>query len=85
MFTIEHGFEATTITLIDDAEAHIPEDVTINTLDDCVTLEQWDPRRDRLHKIKLFVNQAKGLAATLDLTEAYISTKKNEFWPEKGM
>jgi hypothetical protein len=79
MFTIEHGFEATTITLIDDAEAHLPEDVTINTFDDYVTLEQWDLRRDSLHKIKLFVNQAKGLVAALDLSEPYISAKKNEF------
>jgi hypothetical protein len=42
MFTIEHGFEATTMTLIDNAEAHLLEDVTINTFDDCVTLEKWD-------------------------------------------
>jgi hypothetical protein len=56
MFTIEHGFEATTITLIDNAETHLLEDATINTFDDCVTLKQWDPGRDRLHKIKLSMN-----------------------------
>ena len=69
MFGIEHGFEATTVTLIDDAETHLLEDVTINTFDDCVTLEQWDPGRDRLHKIKLSMNQPKDLAAALDLPE----------------
>jgi len=69
MFGTEHGFEATTITLIDDAETHLLEDVTINTFDDCVTLEQWGPGRDRLRKIKLSMKQPKDLAAALDLPE----------------
>lgn len=69
MFTIKHGFEATTITLIDDTGAHLLDDVTSNTFADCVTLKQWDPGRDRLHKIKFSISQAKDLAAVLDLPE----------------
>ncbi|WP_108483153.1 hypothetical protein [Oceaniglobus ichthyenteri] len=69
MFTIEHEFDATVITLIDDAAAHRCEDVTINAFDDCVTLEQLDPQSDRIQKITLSLAQVKDIAAALNLPE----------------
>ena len=68
MFTIEHEFDATVVTLIDDAGPHLQEDVTINAFEDCVTLEQLDPH-DRVAKITLSMAQLRDLAAALDLPE----------------
>lgn len=69
MFTIEHEFDATVITLVDDPASHRQEDVVINAFDDCVTLEQLDPRTDRVQKVTLSMAQARDLAAALDLPE----------------
>ncbi len=48
MFTIEHDFDASVITLIDDGEAPLREDVTITAFDDQVVVEQLDPRTDKV-------------------------------------
>ncbi len=69
MFTIEHEFDATVVTLIDEDAAHLQEDVTINAFEDCVTVEQVDPRTDRVQKITLSLGQIRDLAAALDLPE----------------
>jgi hypothetical protein len=69
MFTIEHDFDATVITLIDEPAAHRQEDVTINAFEDCVTLEQYDAQSDSVHKITLSLAQAKDIAAALNLPE----------------
>jgi hypothetical protein len=69
MFTIEHDFDATVITLIDEGHEGLQEDVTINAFEDCVTLEQIDPRQDRPVKITLSLAQVRDLAAALDLPE----------------
>jgi len=69
MFTIEHDFDATVITLIDEPAAHRQEDITINAFDDCITVEQYDAQADRLHKITLSLSQARDIAAALDLPE----------------
>lgn len=69
MFTIEHDFDATVITLIDEGEAHLQGDVIINAFEECVTVEQLDPHSDRLHKITLSINQLRELATALDLPE----------------
>lgn len=69
MFTIEHGFDATSITLIDDTTTHLLEDVNINAFEDFITIEQWDANRDRMHKVTISMNQARDLAAALDLPE----------------
>ena len=69
MFTIEHGFDATSITLIDDTTTHLLEDVNINAFEGCITIEQWDANRDRMHKVTISMNQARDLAAALDLPE----------------
>jgi len=75
MFTIEHEFDATIVTLIDEARGHRQEDVTINAFEECVTLEQLDPRTDRVMKITLSPGQLADLAAALDLPEGIYRRK----------
>ena len=69
MFTIEHDFDATVITLIDDPATHRQEDVVINAFEDCVTLEQADPRTDAVCRITLSTSQVRDLFAAMDLPE----------------
>lgn len=69
MFTIEHDFDATVVTLVDEGEIVLQEDVTINAFEECVTLEQLDPRTDQVQKITLSMQQLRDLGAALDLPE----------------
>lgn len=69
MFTIEHDFDATVITLIDEGHEGLVEDVTILAFDDCVTLEQLDPLTEEPVRITLSMTQLHDLAAALDLPE----------------
>ncbi len=81
MFTIEHEFDATVITLVDEGSAPLQEDVTINSFAECVTLEQLDSRTDRVQKITLSPEQLRDLAAALDLPEGVYQLR---FDPEPG-
>ncbi|NNF23700.1 MAG: hypothetical protein HKN63_02680 [Rhodobacteraceae bacterium] len=76
MFTIEHDFDATVITLVDDPAPHRQEDVTINVFEDCVTLEQLEPQTDRVQRITLSHAQINDLSAALDLPEGVYVLKK---------
>ena len=76
MFTIEHDFDATVITLVDPPAGYRQEDVTINAFDDCVTIEQVDPQTDRLIRITLSHAQVADLAAALDLPEGAYELKR---------
>lgn len=69
MFTIEHEFDATQVTLVDDGAVPLREDVVINAFEDCVTLEQFDPRLETVHRITLSLAQLRDLQAALDLPE----------------
>ena len=69
MFSIEHDFDATVITLVDEGATPLSEDVTIQSFEDCVTIEQFDARRDEVMKITLSLVQLRDLAAALDLPE----------------
>ena len=69
MFTIEHEFDATVITLIDEGRSHLQEDIVINAFEDVVTIEQLDGVRDRLQKVSLSMQQLRDLAAAFDLPE----------------
>ena len=75
MFTIEHEFDATVVTLIDEAKGHRQEDITINAFEECITLEQLDPLTDTVHKITLSPGQLADLAAALDLPEGIYQRK----------
>ena len=79
MFTIEHEFDATVITLVDQDAAHLNEDVTINAFEDCVTLEQLDTRTDQVARVTLSMAQLQDLAAALDLPEGIYQLR-----PPKG-
>jgi len=69
MFTIEHDFDATVITLIDEGHEGLQEDITILAFEDCVTLEQLDPLTEDPVRITLSLTQLRDLAAALDLPE----------------
>jgi hypothetical protein len=69
MFTIEHEFDATVVTIVDEGEAPLQEDVIIAAFAECVTVEQLDARTDRIQKITLSMAQIQDLAAALDLPE----------------
>ena len=69
MFTIEHDFDATVITLVDDPAPHRQEDVIVNAFEDCVTIEQLEPTTDRLQRITLSPAQLRDLSAALNLPE----------------
>lgn len=69
MFSIEHEFDATVITLVDEGPAPLGEDVIINAFEECVTIEQYDPRTDSTNKITVSIAQLRDLRAALDLPE----------------
>ncbi|MFY0596505.1 MAG: hypothetical protein JXQ85_08760 [Cognatishimia sp.] len=69
MFSIEHEFDSTVVTLVDEGAAHLQEDISINLFEDCITIEQLDPRTETVQKITLSITQAEDLAAALDLPE----------------
>jgi len=69
MFTIEHEFDSTLITIVDDGETPLQEDVVINAFAECVTVEQYDPRTDTVQKITLSTAQLRDLAAAMNLPE----------------
>lgn len=69
MFTIEHEFDATVITLVDQGAAPLQEDITVCAFEDCVTVEQFDARIGQMMKITLSLTQARDLAAALNLPE----------------
>lgn len=69
MFSIEHEFDATVITLVDEGATHLQEDVIVNAFEDCITIEQFDTRLDQTQKITLSMTQIRDLAAALNLPE----------------
>jgi hypothetical protein len=75
MFTVEHDFDATVITLVDEGSVHLEEDVTIEAFEDCVVIQQVDPITDTPLRITLSLVQVKDLAAALDLPEGVYRLK----------
>ena len=78
MFTIEHDFDATVVTLIDEGKTPLQEDITINAFEDCVTLEQYDARLDVVQKITFSLSQLEELAAALDLPEGIYKLRASD-------
>ena len=75
MFTIEHDFDATVITLVDEGTVHLGEDVTIEAFEDCVVLQQVDRQTDTPVRITLSLRQMHDLAAALHLPEGVYRLK----------
>lgn len=70
MFTIEHDFDATVITLVDEGgDLPLQEDIVINAFEDCVTIDQVDAQSDEVMRITLSMAQLRDLAAALNLPE----------------
>ncbi|WP_308915431.1 hypothetical protein [Jannaschia sp. LMIT008] len=71
MFTIEHEFDATIITLVDEGDRGAPllEDVRVSAFEECVTVAQPDPRTGEIVTVTLSNVQLRDLAAALNLPE----------------
>ena len=80
MFSIEHEFDSTVITLVDEGTAQLQEDLIINSFSECVTIEQYDARTDKINKITFSIAQLKDLSAAISLPEGvYTRFKKENF------
>ncbi|MEM6888346.1 MAG: hypothetical protein AAF636_09450 [Pseudomonadota bacterium] len=69
MFTIEHEFDATVVTLVDDGHAPLQEDVVVHATESAILLNQYDARNDRVVCITLSPEQWRDLTAALNLPE----------------
>ena len=69
MFTIEHQFDATVITLIDEGSRPLAQDVIVEAYEDCVVIEQLDETSDIPLRLTLSLRQVQDLAAALNLPE----------------
>lgn len=77
MFTIEHEFDATVITLIDEGTEALQEDITILAFEECVVLEQIDQMTNEVVRITLSPAQLADLAAAMDLPEGSYRIEKH--------
>lgn len=75
MFTIEHDFDATVVTLVDEGTVHLQEDVIIEAFEDCVVVGQFDAKTNAALRITLSIRQAQDLAAALNLPEGVYRIK----------
>ena len=73
MFSIEHEFDSTIITLVDEGTAQLQEDLIINSFSECVTIEQYDATTDKTNKITFSMGQIKDLSAAINLPEGVYS------------
>lgn len=78
MFSIEHEFDSTVITLVDEGTAQLQEDLIINSFSECVTIEQYDIRTDKINKITFSMAQLKDLSAAINLPEGVYTRFKEE-------
>ena len=86
MFTVEHDFDATVITLVDEGSPAkvgagaepLKEDVTVSAFDDCVTMTQYDPRTDTDTSITLSLGQVRDLFAAIELPEGVYRLRAKE-------
>ena len=83
MFTIEHEFGSTIITLDDEDKTPLFEDAVINVFEDRVTLSQWDSVKREMVKITLSISQTRDLEAALDLPEGVYRLRLASDAPEE--
>lgn len=78
MFTIEHGFDNTLITLADDGHGDEPfrEDVIVKLCDDKVVITQFDAASGDKQQITLSLSQVQDFEAALDLPEGSYSLRR---------
>ena len=73
MFTIEHEFEATVVTLVDEGTASLQEDIIVNSFAERITIEQYDSRLDQMQNVTFSIAQMRDLAAAISLPEGVYS------------
>ncbi len=78
MFSIEHEFDSSVVTLVDDGPKPLQEDIVINAFAECITVEQYDARTDTVQKITLSISQLDDLSAALDLPEGVYQLKRSK-------
>ncbi|MDG2249064.1 MAG: hypothetical protein P8L15_08080 [Paracoccaceae bacterium] len=78
MFSIEHEFDCTVITILDEGSKQLTEDITVTNFEECITLEQYDPVNDRINKITFSNSQISDLAAAIKLPEGFYSRSASE-------
>ncbi len=76
MFSVEHDFDATVVTLVDEGETPLQEDVSVSSFEECITVEQYDARTDTVQKITLSISQMQDLMAALTMPEGVYRRKK---------
>ena len=80
MFSIEHEFDSTIITLVDEGTAQLQEDLIINNFSECVTIEQYDARTDKINKPTFSMVPLKDSSAAITLAEGlYTKFHKENF------
>jgi hypothetical protein len=80
MFSIEHEFVSTVIILVDEETAQLQEDLIVNSFSECITIEQYDVRTDKINKITFSVARLKDLSAAINLLEGvYTRLHKENF------
>lgn len=81
MFTIEHDFDTTIITLIDEAEPNsrpLHEDIVVLTFDDRVVVEQMNDEGDEVARVTFSLQQLAELRLALNLPEGNYRIEKND-------
>jgi hypothetical protein len=78
---IQHEFDATVITLVDegdDPRDYLQEDITIQSFEDCVVVEQVDDQTDTVSRIIFSHAQLRELAAALNLPEGVYRLRQTQ-------
>lgn len=78
MFTIEHEFDASVVTLLDEGATPLKEDVIITIFDTEIVIEQVNTRTGKTQNISLSMVQANDIKAALNLPEGTYSLRRNQ-------
>lgn len=78
MFTIEHRFDASVITLVDEGETPLEEDITITAMEDYTIIEQVERGTESVQRIVLSTAQLQDLAAAINLPEGVYRRVRQE-------
>ena len=78
MFSIEHEFDCTVITILDEGSNPLTEDISVTIFEERTALEQYDPISDRINKITFSNSQISDLVAAIELPEGFYSRSAKE-------